>query len=151
MHSAAIESEEPMSSETANPKKELLISSLFLIAVVMACFTGLICNSKNRENSLIEELSGQSRARKIWAVQTLGALKYPSAIEALRDALHDPEPSVRRGAAWSLGQINDPRAVQTLISATKHWDDKVRKEAARSLSKRVGYSEALEALALYLQ
>jgi len=140
-----------MSSDAGNPNKELLISSLCLFAVALACVTGLICNGENRVNGLIEDLSSQSCARKIWAVQTLGAIRDPSAIEALRNALHDPEPSVRRGSAWALGQINDPRAVQTLISAMKHWDDKVRQEAAGSLSKRGDYSGTLEALALYLQ
>jgi len=140
-----------MGSHASNATKELLISCLGLFAVVLACLTGLICDCESRVNSLIGDLSSQSCARKIWAVQTLGALKDPSAIEALRQALHDEEPSVRRGAAWALGQINDPRAVQTLIAAMKHWDEKVRKEAAGSLSKRGEYSVTLEALALYLQ
>lgn len=146
-----IESEETMSSETAKPGTELVISSLCLFAAVLAFATGLICDSENRVSSLIEDLGGQSCARKIWAVQTLGALKDPAAIDALRNALYDPEPSVRRGSAWALGQINDRRAVHALISATKHWDDKVRKEAAASLSKRVGYLSTLEMLALYLE
>ncbi len=124
-----------MSTETAGPRKAPFVFSICVLIVLLASLSGLVLNPESQSRRLVRDLNSPSRARRIWAVQTLGALKDRSAVEALSAKLEDQDPIMRRCAAWALGQINDPRSVKILTSAVKHWDHNVRKEAAASLSK----------------
>ena len=64
----------------------------------------------------------------------LGNQADARAIDALRKALQDPEPLVRRHAAWALGQIPDPLARLALRQALpREPDPDVRQEIAGAL------------------
>ena len=105
------------------------------------------CSSEGRVKNLAAELTdGRSCARKIWVIQTLGALKDPAAVPALVASLEDPDPSVRKASAWALGQVNGPQAQDALTLALNHWDEKVRNEAAWALAKKPDYPLSLDAL-----
>ncbi len=130
-----------MSRETERPKAMPLVLSLCLLVIVLVSIGGLI--SESRVNSLVRDLKNKSCARRIWAVQTLGALGDPSAVDAIGACLEDQDPFMRRCAARALGQINDPRSMEILTCATRHWDKNVRREATESLSTTTGYFRSL--------
>jgi HEAT repeat protein len=67
------------------------------------------------------------------AAWTLGALDDPRAVDALGNALRDPEPRVRAQAAWALGAIDDRQAVPALVAVLKDSDARVRKQTAWAL------------------
>ncbi|HET7144902.1 MAG TPA: HEAT repeat domain-containing protein, partial [Anaerolineales bacterium] len=58
------------------------------------------------------------------AVQALGVLKSPRALEPLMEALKDRVPTVRERAAVGLGRIKDPRSIPALIEALMEEDKK---------------------------
>jgi|ERR1051326_1957161 HEAT repeat protein len=53
------------------------------------------------------------------------------------DSLHDPDPTVRKKAAFTLGNIgsSDPSVVPALLEALKDSDASVRREAILALVK----------------
>jgi len=51
------------------------------------------------------------------AIQALGQLDDPRAVEPLVQALHDADYWVRQGAARALRHLGDPRAIEPLIQA----------------------------------
>ncbi len=130
-----------MTRETSRPRAMSLMSFLCVVIVVLVSIGGLIFES--RVDSLIRDLRSKSRARRIWAVQTLGSLKDRSAVNAIGACLEDEDPIMRTCAVRALGQINDPKSVEILTSAKTHWDKNVRKEAMKSLSKSTDYFQAL--------
>lgn len=85
--------------------------------------------------ALIEAVSDENPGVRLSAVETLGKLQDPRAVEALIEALRqDPDPKVRAMAAWALGEIEDPRAVPALTTALRTDDDQgVRVQAAEAL------------------
>ncbi|MEW6533599.1 MAG: HEAT repeat domain-containing protein [Thermodesulfobacteriota bacterium] len=93
------------------------------------------CGPESEVDRLIQDLNSRSAARKIRAVQTLGLIKTPAAIEPVAAMLHDDDAAVRRCATWVLGQIDDPRSVQVLLNALRHDDSNVVKEALSGLAK----------------
>ena len=56
---------------------------------------------------------------RLFAAVMLGAIKEPTAVPALIEALSDRDVNVRHAAAASLGQIGSPRAVPRLIEALR--------------------------------
>jgi HEAT repeat protein len=64
----------------------------------------------------------------------------------LLDALHDPEPRVRRLAVCGLAASGDPRAVEPLIGILDDHDAELRQRAAVALGK-MGDRHAAPALA----
>jgi hypothetical protein len=129
--------------------RALLRAAAIIGMLALACTLG--CSMESRVETLVKELSCSSTARKIWVIQTLGALKSPLAVEALEKCLEDTDPSVRKGAVWALGQIGNSRATEVLIGCLKHRDPCVRKEAAWILSGKVTYPGAYEALKSLLE
>ncbi|MBI4961752.1 MAG: HEAT repeat domain-containing protein [Desulfomonile tiedjei] len=123
----------------AQLRKRLRICQVLPILLISVACLG--CEIESPVDNLVNELKSPSCARRIWAVQNLGAFKDPSSVIALAEALKDDDPSIRRGAAWALTQIDDPRAMKILIEALRHEDPYVRKEVARFLSKKIGYPE----------
>ncbi|GMV41723.1 MAG: hypothetical protein AMXMBFR64_34390 [Myxococcales bacterium] len=78
-------------------------------------------------------------------VETLGALRHPSAVPALLPLLDADDVAVRTAAAWALGFIGDPRALTPLEWALSDPDAAVRAEAALAVG-RIGAFGTLEAL-----
>lgn len=56
-------------------------------------------------------------------------------LEDFINMLDDPDPNVRRNAAWLLGRYRDVRVLEPLITALGDEDASVRVRAAESLSK----------------
>ncbi len=79
------------------------------------------------------------------AAAELEALRDPSAVPDLIEALEDRDPLVRIGAAEALKGIPDPRALQPLIRALKDKDTGVRRAATEGLGK-IGDRAAVPAL-----
>ena len=69
------------------------------------------------------------------AVESLGQLQEPRAIEPLIRRLKDSSVDVRRAAAGVLGQLNDARAVKALIRAIRDSDGLVRMAAVEMLGR----------------
>jgi len=67
----------------------------------------------------------------------LGNLKDPSAIPTLAQALQDPEPIVRRHAAWALKEIGGIKAKEILQKALKTERDESVCEAIRRALARI--------------
>ncbi|MBK5228076.1 MAG: HEAT repeat domain-containing protein, partial [Actinobacteria bacterium] len=64
--------------------------------------------------NLIKELSGRSAAQRERAIDALGAMRAPHAVDALIARLEDPDGTVRSKAAEVLGDLGDVRAVEPL-------------------------------------
>jgi HEAT repeat protein/beta-lactamase regulating signal transducer with metallopeptidase domain len=84
---------------------------------------------------LIQAISDENSSVRLSAVETLGKLRDPRAVQALIEALRqDPDPKVRAMAAWALGEIEDPAAASALSAALREDDDQgVRVQAAEAL------------------
>jgi len=68
--------------------------------------------------ALLSVLKDENAAVRLAAVQSLGNLSDPRAVDALVQALKtDTDPEVREAAAEALGEIDSPRAVPGLIAA----------------------------------
>jgi len=68
--------------------------------------------------ALLSVLKDQDAAVRLAAVESLGHLSDPRAVDALVQALRtDTDPQVREAAAEALGEIDSPRAVPGLIAA----------------------------------
>lgn len=83
-----------------------------------------------------------ARRNAAWA---LGALDDERAINALIEALHDPEPAVRAQVAWALGALDANSAVPVLMAALKDKDVAVRRQVAWALGA-IGDKRAVDAL-----
>lgn len=69
------------------------------------------------------------------AVEALGKINDPRALEPLIDALKDTDSDVRGSAAEALGRIKDPRAIEPLVAALgKETDMFIRSGTARALA-----------------
>ncbi len=87
--------------------------------------------------------------RYIYSLGALAAIGEP-AVEALIEALDNPNTRVRLGAANALGEIGDVRAVGPLIRLLNDRSGHVRREAAKSL-RRIGTPHALAAAEVWQQ
>jgi HEAT repeat protein/beta-lactamase regulating signal transducer with metallopeptidase domain len=68
--------------------------------------------------ALLSVLRDENAAVRLAAVESLGNLSDPRAVDALVQALRtDTDPRVREAAAEALGEIDSPRAVPGLIAA----------------------------------
>ena len=90
--------------------------------------------------------SSQERAQ---AVEALGRLKTPLAVEELVRALDDVALTVREGSAVALGEIRDPRATPSLVRKLTDPASGISGVAATALGK-IGDKSALPALAAEL-
>lgn len=79
------------------------------------------------------------------AIWTLARIATPSAHNALRSALEDPEPAVRQAAAHALGELRDPWAGAGLAALLSDREAPVRRTAAAALG-RTGHEPAVPAL-----
>lgn len=76
-----------------------------------------------------------AQAEKLVPLLEMVESKHPKALEALQEALRDPDPLLRFRAAAGMGQLGDPRAVSALKAARTDSDERVRKNAEESLDK----------------
>ena len=66
----------------------------------------------------------------------LGNSGDPTAIPTLTETLHnDPEPLVRRHAAWALGQLGGEEATETLSAALGREEDAYVREEIKNAMK----------------
>lgn len=75
---------------------------------------GETLSSSGAAENLIKELSGRSVAQRERAIDALGAMRAPHAVDALIARLEDPDGTVRSKAAEVLGDLGDVRAVEPL-------------------------------------
>ena len=94
--------------------------------------------------SLLEALKHPEWLVRLHAVEALGKIKPPDAVEPLLSLLfNDRDGAVREDAVRSLGEIGDPRAVESLLTAMA--DVRVRVPAVEALGK-IGDRRAVPAL-----
>jgi len=74
-------------------------------------------------------------AEKLIPLMEMVEAKHPKALEALQEAIKDPDPILRLRAAAAMGQLGDPRAFAALKAARTDADERVRKNADESLDK----------------
>ena len=91
--------------------------------------------------------SSQERAQ---AVESLGRLKTPLAVEELVRALDDVSLAVREQSAVALGEIRDPRATMSLVRKLTDPASGISGAAATALGK-IGDKAALPSLAAAAQ
>lgn len=86
---------------------------------------------------LIARLHAKSSDVRGSAAYALGVIGHDArpAGPSLALALDDPDPQVRRWAAWAFIQIEDPTVVPELVSATTDPNYDVRQQAVRALGK----------------
>ncbi|MGH7230032.1 MAG: HEAT repeat domain-containing protein [Nitrospiraceae bacterium] len=98
---------------------------------------------------LVETLTHQEWLVRLHAVEALGKIKSPDAVEPLlRLMFNDRDAAIRTDAARSLGDIGDPRAVEFLLTAMSDMD--VRQTAVEALGK-IGDRRAVPALIAVLK
>lgn len=95
------------------------------------------------------KLADDRSAARQGAIQILGDLGDPCAVEPLVAALRDENRFVRRAAVQVLGDLGDPRAVEPLIAALRDESSDVIRAAAYALT-RIG-ERAVEPLIGALQ
>jgi HEAT repeat protein len=84
-------------------------------------------------DALIAEVRDQNSGVRSGAVQILGKIKDPRAVEALVEVLQVKD--LQFSAAYALGEIKDPRAVEGLIAALENKDAEFREGVANALGK----------------
>jgi len=80
-------------------------------------------------------LNSDSAQKRLEAVQRIRALKDPSAIPVLTEALQDQEPAVRAEVVSALGDIEHLGVLKPLVSALRDPSDTVQELAAQALKK----------------
>ena len=63
----------------------------------------------------------------------LGRIRELSALDALAEALEDPDARVRAASATALGELRHPDAVEPLLAASRDPDGTVRASAGAAL------------------
>ena len=98
-------------------------------------------------SALLSVVTDENESVRLAAVQALGELQDPRAIDALVQALKtDTDARVREAAAEALGQIDNPRAVPGLIAAlASEKVPAVREKIAAALGE-IGDARAVEPL-----
>jgi HEAT repeat protein len=69
------------------------------------------------------------------AASALGKMKDAHALDALVNALDDPDPRVRAESCTALGELRDPAAVEPLLQATRDPEHLVRARAGSALDR----------------
>lgn len=83
---------------------------------------------------LIMELKEPGAARHSAIAMGLAELGAAAA-DPLLEALKDPDPATRHGAAWALGQMREPRALAPLLGMLADANDDARAGAAWALGQ----------------
>jgi HEAT repeat protein len=86
-----------------------------------------------------------SEPLRVAAVEVLGCISLPNAVDLLLQALQDPAAAVRAKAAESIGDLAATVAAPALVIALNDEDSQVRANAARALGQ-LGVKEAVSQL-----
>lgn len=106
----------------------------FIFAVCLFALVTVTARGQSKSvTQLIQDLRYQDVDRG-WTVVELAKRGW-LAVDPLIEALKDPAPGVRSGAADALGRIKDSRAVQPLVAVLGDPNAYVRWEAALSLGE----------------
>jgi HEAT repeat protein len=99
----------------------------------------------DRAQLLLEQLAPDSTDALIAALRrgvaphraaaVLGRLRELSALDALAEALEDPDARVRASSATALGELRHPDAVEPLLGASRDPDHSVRASAGSALDQ----------------
>ncbi|MGV3724072.1 MAG: HEAT repeat domain-containing protein, partial [Actinomycetota bacterium] len=84
-------------------------------------------------SKLREQLRQRSPAARVRAINALGRLRTPEAVDLLCSALSDPDTEVRMEAADTLAKLGAASAVDALCRALTHRDRYTRIAAAEAL------------------
>ncbi len=133
-----------MTTKTKDGWKKALFILVFLVmaatvfaVTVIAPLSFIHSSLDNNILNLTDELSTcQSPARKVWIIQTLGALNDPSTMGALDGCLADKYPAVRAAAVSAIARMPGLPALEALEMATRHPDPTVRDLAKWARLKR---------------
>ena len=105
------------------------------VLILLFCLSNIAPAQVDEINQLINQLKNENWRMRYEAVQALGKIKDPRAVEPLITTLKDKSWPVRYEAAEALGKIKDPRAVESLITALKDRYWPVQRGAAQALGK----------------
>lgn len=72
---------------------------------------------------------------RIAAIQALGYIRDPRAVDSLVEAMRDESVELRKMCAWALGEIRDPQALPSLILLLEDPNIKIQIEGIRALGK----------------
>jgi HEAT repeat protein len=124
-------------------KKALFILIFVVMAATVFAVTAIAplsfihSSPDNNLVSLTDELrTCQSSARKVWIIQTLGALNDPSTTGAIEECLGDKHPAVRAAAISVIAKMRGLPALEALAMAIQHPDPTVRDLAKWARLKR---------------
>jgi len=89
---------------------------------------------KGASKTLTPLLNSPDSDHRWWAVRALASLDDPTGWDALREALHDPDPAVRQCAALGLRKQPMTSAIPGLIEALEDPDRLVARLASDALA-----------------
>jgi len=93
--------------------------------------------------ALLEHLDAESATVRARAALALASVQWPEAAGSLEARLEDPDPGVRRDAAFALGQLPSPTDGSSLLRAlARETDPEVRLRVIEALGK-VGDARSL--------
>ncbi len=128
----------------------IMIGATVVAVAAISPFQSINWKLDSNIDNLTNELSAcQSPARKIWIIQTLGALNASSATRVVQQCLEDQDPGVRLSAINAIAKIPGLDALEALTIAVQHPDPKIREVAIWARSKRaydITTEEILEGL-----
>ncbi len=88
---------------------------------------------KPAAEQILEMANSSTTATREGAVEALGGIKTPAAIDKLIASLNDSSPTVRTAAVRALGETGSERAVRPLIDVLKDENSPLKSLAATSL------------------
>jgi HEAT repeat protein len=119
------------------------------VAVLIGDFDGAVREGEAASDALISVLGSKDPARRRLAVETLGRLPAPSAVEPLLGVLRDYDPDVRNAAVRALVKVGHA-AVDGLVGMLSHHDPTAQNLAACGLGE-IGDPRAAGALAAVVE
>ncbi len=139
-----------MTAEARNGWKRALLIAILVVITAMESLSLTCCTLDTNIESLTDELrTCQSPARKVWIIQTLGAINAASSTGAIRECLDDPDPAVRLASVSSLAKMRGRQAMEALASADQHPDPKIREAAKRARLNRANELSSEEIIQLW--
>ncbi|MFL5393378.1 MAG: M56 family metallopeptidase [Myxococcales bacterium] len=121
VNSAAVGNHATVSGASAAETESSSLAASARLAIAQASAESQAPASQGRDTAvpaLLAVVNDSSPAVRLAAIESLGNLSDPRAVDALVQALrNDTDARVREAAAESLGEIDSPRAVPGLIAA----------------------------------
>ena len=116
---------------------------MWRVLALSLALLGVGCGKERKHYTvpeLIQTLKDSDPDMRYWAARELGKTSGPdakAAVEALAEALRDPDETVRMGAAYGLADLGPEAksAVPALKQASKDTSKQVRDAAAHAMKK----------------